>query len=182
MRAGLRWVVLSCLALASACGPSSPGENPAIGKAFPELRLPGLNGKSSPPRMIGRSAVVNVWATWCEPCRREMPSLARLAADADPRKLVVVGISIDADPNLAREFVLREHVGFPNFSDPGGAFTRDSLDVQALPMTFLVRSDGTLAARVAGPHDWSGFEGRRMLGAQLGLAILSTSEEGKTSP
>lgn len=102
----------------------------------------------------GKTVVVNLWASWCGPCRREMASLQCLSDKAAP-EAVVVGVSYDADRNLARELLLVERITFPNLSDPGGAASAARLGVVALPETLIFRPDGALAGRVRGARDWS---------------------------
>jgi cytochrome c biogenesis protein CcmG, thiol:disulfide interchange protein DsbE len=156
--------------LAAACGASPDAGSAQVGRPFPQLQLAALERAGAPAEALtrGRNVVLNVWATWCEPCRREMASLERLArAGGD---LDVVGVSLDEDVNLAREFVLVQGVRFANYSDPGGRAAREVLGVQALPQTFVVRRDGTLAARIVGPRDWAGDEARSMLRETLALS------------
>ncbi len=152
-----------CLAGLIACGDRPDAAAVSVGRPFPALRLPALDGAGTPggPVAGGRNVLLNVWATWCEPCRREMASLERLAQDS--RGVEVVGVSVDEDLNLAREFVIAQRVGFANYSDRGGRAASETLGVQSLPQTFLIGRDGTLLARVAGPRDWAGDEARSML-------------------
>jgi len=159
-------------ALAAGCGRHA-GPAP-VGERFPQLRLAALDAprpQGEPVPVLvpaGRDVVINVWATWCGPCRDEMASLARLAREAP--EIEVVGLSVDADANLAREFVLKQGVRFANFSDPGGRVADHVLGVKALPHTFVVSRDGTLVARVTGPRDWADGETRRMLKTKLAAA------------
>lgn len=171
MRSTLRHAVCLVSLLAAGCG-AGPPAGPAPGQPFPALRLAALDRPGEPGNAVDVSAaraggdvVLNVWATWCEPCRREMASLQRLAGAG--AGLEVVGVSVDDDANLAREFLLAQGVRFANYSDPGGRAAREVLGVQALPQTFVVRRDGTLVARVAGPRDWAGDEARAMLRGAL---------------
>ena len=102
-----------------ACGepPAPPG--PRVGETFPALDLPALDG---PPLNLGdyrgRVLVLNVWATWCAPCREEMPSLQRLSERFPSGRFAVVGLTVDEDTNLAREFLLKYGIRFPSASDP----------------------------------------------------------------
>jgi cytochrome c biogenesis protein CcmG, thiol:disulfide interchange protein DsbE len=156
--------------LGAGCGGPPEAGSAKVGRPFPELRLAALEHPGAPGEAVtrGRNVVLNVWATWCEPCRREMASLARLARESG--ELEVVGLSIDEDTNLAREFLLAQDVRFANYSDPGGRTARDALAVQALPQTFVIGRDGTLLARVVGPRDWAGDEARAMLRETLALS------------
>lgn len=140
-----------------------------VGEAFPAVTLNNLSGKDqlAPEALRGKAWVINVWATWCEPCRKEMPSLERLHRQADPAKLAVIGLSVDTDLNLAREFLLQHQLTFPNFSDSEQKLARDKLKIQAFPATFLVAADGTIKARITGARDWSSAETRQLLAQTL---------------
>jgi cytochrome c biogenesis protein CcmG, thiol:disulfide interchange protein DsbE len=160
--------------LLAGCGERAvPGA--AVGERFPELRLAALGDarKQGGPlpalAPAGRDVVLNVWATWCEPCRKEMASLEALAR-ARGRDLEVVGLSVDEDANLAREFLLKQGVSFANFNDPGGRVALDVLGVSALPQTFVIARDGTLVARITGPRDWAGDEIRVAVRDALAVA------------
>ena len=87
-----------------------------------------------------------------------MPSLQRLAARVDPDRVLVAGLTVDRDLNLAREFVLHNQIAFPNFADPDMAIANGSLAVVGFPETFIVAPDGRLAARVAGAREWDAPE------------------------
>jgi thiol-disulfide isomerase/thioredoxin len=134
----------------------------AAGQPFPQIMLARLADAQpvTPESWRGRNIVLNIWATWCEPCRKEMPSLERLARESsgDP---VVIGIATDSDLNLAREFVLRYGITFQNLSDPEGRATRDALGIKTLPETFLIDANGVILARISGAREWSGAELRR---------------------
>jgi thiol-disulfide isomerase/thioredoxin len=101
----------------------------------------------------GRPMLVNVWASWCGPCRAEMPAFECLHASAGDA-VAVVGISVDADRHLAAEFLRDHRVSFGNFSDAEGRVTREQLGVGVLPLTLVIAADGTVLARVAGARDW----------------------------
>lgn len=153
-------LLLLCMSLVlAACGdpPAAPG--PRVGESMPALDVPALDG---PPVNLadyrGRVLVLNVWATWCAPCREEMPSLQRLSERFPADRFVVVGLTVDEDTNLAREFLLKYGIRFPVLSDPAGAIAEGLLGVSAYPDTFIVAADGTLVERVAGAREWDAAE------------------------
>ena len=154
-----RALLLVAVLVLAACGepPAPPG--PRVGEMLPALDVPALDG---PPVNLadyrGRVLVLNVWATWCAPCREEMPSLQRLSERFPAGRLVVVGLTVDEDTNLAREFLLKYGIRFPILSDPAGAIAEGLLGVSAYPDTFIVAADGTLAERVTGGREWDGAE------------------------
>lgn len=137
---------------------------------FPALALPDLeSGTPMPPDALhGRALLVNFWATWCPPCRREMASLERLSLRTGSA-LLVVGISVDEDVNLAREFVRKTGVTFVNLTDPAGRATGQALGVNSLPETFLVSRSGSIRRRVRGAREWDD--------AALAAELLSAAAE-----
>lgn len=133
-----------------ACSQPAPVE-----EYIPELILTGLDGTQSSTRSFrGKLLVLNVWATWCPPCRREMPSLERLSKTVDGSRIVVAGVSVDTDANLALEFLGQNGITFRNFGDTSANLT-NVLGVRVYPETLLVAPDGKIVHRIAGERDWS---------------------------
>ncbi len=125
------------------------------GDRFPDIVLPTLDGHITVPATYQNVAlVVNFWATWCEPCRREMPSLEKLSTVFYPKDLLVIGISVDSDRNLAREFSLRYKLTIPMLSDSNQALSSGILRIPAFPITYLLRRDRTIARIIVGARDW----------------------------
>jgi thiol-disulfide isomerase/thioredoxin len=93
--------------------------------------------------LAGRTALINVWASWCAPCRTELPALAEYAAR--PGSVPVLGVDVRDDPRAALRLLTDLDVRLPSVTDPDGALTA-ALDVPpALPMTYVVRADGSVA-------------------------------------
>lgn len=126
----------------------------AEGHPFPQLTLQRATGEPvSTASFRGRLVVLNVWATWCPPCRKEMPSLDALSRRLDPSRFAVVGLSTDGDALLAEEFLRGNGIRFPNFHDRDAAIAkRYHLDMY--PETFLIAPDGVLIGRVTGMREW----------------------------
>lgn len=168
---------IASLAACAGCAERAHPGGPRVGEPFPEVVLAGLESgqTSSWGTYRGRTLIINFWATWCEPCRSEMPSLERLSRMADARRVAVLGVSVDSDLNLAREFILQNRLTFPNFSDPEMRAARTLLGIQVFPATFLVLPDGRLAARVTGARDWTSPEALRELETTLGLELTASA-------
>lgn len=130
-----------------------------VGDRFPLLAFPDQNGKViSLADYHGKVVILNVWATWCGPCRAEMPSLQRLADRLNPEKFVVIGISTDYDDHLVREFLLEQEVRFVNAIDKGAEVLNDRLDLLGLPTTVLIASNGTIRELIEGAREWDSPE------------------------
>lgn len=160
-----RRAFLAALALAAAgCGDDRAGPRP--GEALPDLRLTGLDGSYLEIGSLrGQVLVLNAWATWCPPCRREMPALQRLSGAMQGRGVMVAGLSVDRDLNLVREFLLAHGITFPQYVDPDMSLANGVLRVVGFPETFIVAPDGRLAARLVGEREWDGPDMIRSLEA-----------------
>lgn len=103
----------------------------------------------------GQALVVNLWATWCPPCVREMPSLNRLQAKLGSKDFAVLAISQDMGPaTLPREFLeARDLGGLAFFHDPKNTASK-AFATPGLPITLLIDREGREVARVIGPMEW----------------------------
>jgi cytochrome c biogenesis protein CcmG, thiol:disulfide interchange protein DsbE len=155
--------------LLTACGGDEPPGLRA-GAAFPPLAFERLGAPGQVAIAAGKATIVNVWATWCEPCRREMQSLERLHRALGPRGLRVVGISVDRDRNLAAEFVLRERLTFATAVDSGGVLAIAPLTVTKFPTTLVIDAAGIVRWREEAARDWSDPGTVERLVALVGLA------------
>jgi thiol-disulfide isomerase/thioredoxin len=149
---------LVCIAFAAACGKSEAPAQPAEGRLFPALALDDTAGNAlAAPALQGKMLVLNVWATWCPPCRHEMPGLERLSRSLDPKRFAVIGMSTDRDELLASEFLLQNGITFTNFFDRNGRMARQ-LGLKVYPETFVIAPDGVLMQRITGLREWDSAE------------------------
>lgn len=125
------------------------------GGELPELRLVDRAGT---PRTLaelaGQVLVVNLWATWCIPCRQEMPSLERLAQRYRGKPLQVIAISAGDTPEQVEEFLARTPVALTILVSPGRAVLK-AWRVRALPSTFVFDRAGRVRYAFVGERDWS---------------------------
>lgn len=134
----------------------------------PEFELPGLDGRRVGLRALrGRVVLVNFWATWCAPCREEMPALDRLARELAPRGLVVLAVNHQEDAEGVRAFVRELGLGLPVLLDAEGTVA-ERYRVRGLPTTAFVARDGTLVGVAVGYRDWAGVGARAYLDELLG--------------
>ncbi|NOU23938.1 MAG: TlpA family protein disulfide reductase [Methylotenera sp.] len=117
-------------------------------QTFFAAKLPNENGVLQDlSQFKGKVVVLNFWATWCPPCREEMPELSELQAEYKNKNVAVIGIAID-ELNLVKEFSESTPVGYPLLADENeGMSLADQLgnDKGVLPYTVIINSDGTVA-------------------------------------
>ena len=101
----------------------------------------------------GKVVFLNFWATWCPPCREEMPAMERLYQRYRDKGLVVVAVSIDSEMVVIPPFVKQNKLTFPIGHDPKMALA-ERYGVRALPSSFLIDRQGNLAALAIGPRAW----------------------------
>lgn len=125
-------------------------------RPLPEIKFEDGNAEAlTLADLRGRTVLLNIWATWCVPCREEMPTLDALEAELGGPAFEVVPLSVDrAGPEVVRRFYAEigiEHLGL--YID---ASMRASFDLQApgLPTTLLIDSDGQELGRLVGPAEW----------------------------
>lgn len=106
----------------------------------------------------GSLVVVNVWASWCAPCRDEAPALAAVAAQTADQGVRFVGVNIRDSDAAARAFVRKFALKYPNIPDPDGKLLlgfAGTLPPSAIPSTLVIDGEGRVAARAVGPVDRS---------------------------
>ncbi len=115
----------------------------------------------------GAPVLLNVWATWCDPCREEMPSMQRLYDTYRERGLRVVAISVDdrGTEGLIREFVAEHHLTFDILHDQKSEIMT-TYQVRGVPQTFLISTEGAIVG-TAFAADWMTPENRRKVEALL---------------
>lgn len=118
----------------------------------------------------GQHVVLNFWATWCAPCRKEMPSLANLQAAMGGDALQVVTVATGRNPPEAidRFFTETGIEGLPKFRDPTSALARD-MAVAGLPITVILNPEGQEIARLRGDAYWDTDSAKAILAALLAL-------------
>jgi peroxiredoxin len=112
----------------------------------------------------GKVVLVNFWATWCPPCKEEMPAMQRLHERYQKDGFVLLAVSVDADPRVVRPYVTGHRFTFPVALD-SKMEVANAYGVRALPASFIIDRDGTLAAMAIGPRHWDGAASRALVAA-----------------
>jgi cytochrome c biogenesis protein CcmG, thiol:disulfide interchange protein DsbE len=145
-----------CSVLSAACSPGARDRMPArvdIGLPAPAYVSQTLSGDSvSLASLKDKVVLLNVWATWCHPCRTEIPELRDIHARYKDKGLELVGVSVDAEGNDEgiREFMKEFDMQYPVWRDPGERVSTQFL-VIGVPATFLIDRKGILRWRKTGP-------------------------------
>jgi len=120
----------------------------------PDFTLPTLSGADfTLSKQLGKVVVMNVWASWCAPCRAEAPALQDVWEESDQKKVQFVGLDTRDSDTAAQNFVDRYGISYPQAIDPEARVQllfRDTLPAQAIPSTLIVDAKGNVAARILG--------------------------------
>jgi peroxiredoxin len=121
----------------------------------PDFTLPDMSGKSvSLSDFHGKAVFLNVWATWCAPCRREMPDIQSLARKMNPEQFVVMTVSVDQGGREdVATFFRGRRLDIPTLLDPEGRIAK-LYGVTGYPETFLIDKQGRMVERFIGPRHW----------------------------
>lgn len=116
----------------------------------------------------GRYVLLNLWATWCGPCVREMPALDKVRAHFQPQRLQVIALTEDHDGlNVAKAFYTRHSLThLPLFADSAGQ-APNLLRIRGLPTTLLIDPEGREVGRIEGEAEWSTPDAFAFLEAQI---------------
>jgi thiol-disulfide isomerase/thioredoxin len=154
--------VSASLALPGPSAAKTPGEV-EVHQALREATLQGLNGKSRKlSEFLGRPLIINVWASWCGPCRAEMASLERLAWSGSAAGFTIIGISTDDDPRAAQAWLRASNATLSHFIDHQLEL-ENMLGATQIPLTVLVDGKGRVVAKVYGAKAWDAPESVRLI-------------------
>jgi cytochrome c biogenesis protein CcmG/thiol:disulfide interchange protein DsbE len=166
------WVVAAGIVAALAGGALALGrvgeglEQVGVGARAPDFRVLDLatgDTVSLRERYRGEVTLVNIWATWCVPCRVEMPAMERLYRDLAPGGFRIAAVSIDeGDPEDVRAFGRELDLSFDLLLDRSTGI-QQVYQTTGVPESFLVNRAGVIVRRVIGAHDWSSPANRALV-------------------
>lgn len=121
--------------------------SPFVGKQAPDFTLPTLDGKEvNLSQFQGQPVLINFWATWCVPCRQEMPELVRAYEAHKEEGLVVLGLNLTYSDSLkdVEAFVNEFNMTFPVLLDKDGAVAERLFQIRGVPTSIFINRDGTI--------------------------------------
>lgn len=130
--------------------------------ALPQFTLQNVKGEAVNMQSFkGKKVFVNLWATWCPPCRREMPSIQKLAQSVDSNKVAFVMLSLDDDFNKAISYVQKQKISLPVYYP--GENLPELFNVPGIPVTYIFNENGELVRRIDGGDDYNTSKYREIL-------------------
>lgn len=130
----------------------------AAGTKAPNFTLPTLAGKSftlsdcfkTPSQVV----VLDLWATWCPPCRSEIPHLVNLQNKFKGKNVTIVGVALDADKSVVADFAKQQRINYTIALDPQGAKLGDPYKIKGIPATYIIDKKGVIRYAHSGfPRD-----------------------------
>ena len=137
-------------------------------KPAPNFKLLTPNGKSiSLSDFKGKTVLLNFWATWCTPCKKELPSMQRLYEDLKLDGFEIVAISIDRDKKeRVHKYMEEYNLTFPVLLDPSQKVRKDYF-ILGLPTSYLIGKDGKLKGFISGAREWDSVAAKQMFHTML---------------
>ncbi len=151
----MRRAALVALVLVLAVGAGCRRGGARVGNAAPEFSLSDLSGNAVRlANLRGRVVFLNIWATWCEPCREEMPAMQALYARLHGPDFEMLAVNADQGDRAGVDRFVHEHgLTFPVLPDPDLTIA-DRYLVTGYPETFIIDRNGRIVAHELGPREW----------------------------
>ena len=158
---------LICLTfLLLACGPRK--DVAEVGKPAPQFTLVDTKGKTwDLTELKGKVVFLNFWATWCPPCRKEMPSMQRVHTFMPNDRFIMLAILNNDDPTLADAMAAKIGATFPILIDPEGKVAK-TYGLTGVPETYIIDKQGILQEKFLGEVQWDSPEAMQMLTKYVG--------------
>jgi thiol-disulfide isomerase/thioredoxin len=160
-------VLACCVALNSMANTTAEFTGIQIGQKLPDAALQGINGPSRHLRDFrGKPLLINVWASWCGPCKQETASLERLAWSEFAQHINIIGISTDDYPQQAKQWLAQSRSTISHFIDERLQLEH-MLEASRLPLTVLVGPDGRILSKIYGAREWDSPQAVALLRRKL---------------
>jgi peroxiredoxin len=152
---------------------------PEVRMKAPDFSLPDMDGRQRTLSSYqGKVVILHFWASWCVPCRKEMPTLHHLHSSFEKKNIELVCVSTDTGSKEKIEAFMNDiNLHFNTLLDPDGD-VRKKYAVRALPTTYLIASDGKISGRIIGERDWN--KAGPMLASLLGEGAEKEMQENIT--
>jgi cytochrome c biogenesis protein CcmG/thiol:disulfide interchange protein DsbE len=125
-----------------------------VGDHAPDFSIKADNGRTyTQANFGGKLLVLNFWATWCPPCREELPSLDALQRALGPRGLIVLAVSVDKDEKVYRDFLAANRVAITTARDPAQDINREYGTVQ-FPESYIIDQNGRVVEKIISSTNW----------------------------
>jgi peroxiredoxin len=162
--------VLLLALLSTGCDRSGDGSGAAIsvGQVVPDFTLKDMDGRTvTLSQYRGKVVFLNFWATWCPPCREEMPAMERLNTVFQGQDFVMLAVNVEKDIEPVRAFLAQSPHSFAVLLDQQ-ATAQNLYGVFRFPETFLIDQEGRLVERFLGARDWSSVEFMKRISTMMG--------------
>lgn len=127
----------------------------SVGDSAPHFSITADNGRTiTAADFGGKLLVLNFWATWCQPCVEEVPSLDQFAKEMAGSGVVVLGVSMDKDPKRYKDFLARANVSFMTARDPDAKISAD-YGTFKYPESYIIDAKGKVVQKIIGATNWT---------------------------
>ena len=164
MKKAASLITLFCLfLLITGCQREAVGPGIELDRPAPDFTLTDTRGKIwSLAELRGRVVFVNFWASWCQPCLQEMPSMQELNVFLPEDKFIMLSILFNDAPSFADNIAARLNLTFPILVDPEN-MAASEYGLTGVPETYIIDKQGVLRKKFIGPVEWNSEDARQMI-------------------
>ena len=162
--------IVSILLMVNLAMAATPGEV-QVGGTLRDAPLYGFAGDFRKlSELRGKPLIINVWASWCPPCRAEMGSLEKLSHRYAGKQFNMIGISTDDDADAAYAFLMQAGITFDNYLDHK-LILENMLGADTIPLTLLIDAQGRVLKKVRGKRQWDSAESIKLIADIFGVKL-----------